>query len=265
VSHFNLPTVRAAAPRFGPGYLLYLGSKGAADGLWKLKDGSEVELWKGSEGVVANAPAVSPDGTQICFVVRSEGRGRLYLMAVDGTNVRRVAVSLEVRGAPSWSPDGKWLAVAATEGKANPLFKVPVGGGAPVPLVDGVNSVISNPVWSPDGRFILYSEGQGSATVRLQGVTPDKRAFPLPEIWVGNTGDRYRFLPDGKSLVVTQGVLWQQNFSLLDLATGQQRQLTNLSKQIVMRSFDVSPDGKEIVFDRYRQNSDIVLIDRVRR
>jgi Tol biopolymer transport system component len=265
VSHFELPTLRAAAPRFGPGYLLYLGSKGAADGLWKLKDGSEMELWKGSEGAVANAPAISPDGTQICFVVRSEGRGRLSLIAADGTNVRRLAESLDVRGAPSWSPDGKWLAVAATEGKANPLFKVPVGGGAPVPLVDGVNSVISNPVWSPDGHFILYSEGQGSATVRLQGVTPDKRAFPLPEIWVGNTGDRYRFLPDGKSLVVTQGVLWLQNFSLLDLATGQQRQLTNLSRQIVMRSFDVSPDGKQIVFDRYHQNSDIVLIDRVRR
>jgi serine/threonine protein kinase/Tol biopolymer transport system component len=264
VIHFKLPTVRAAAPRFGPGYLLYLGSKGAADGLWKLKDGSEIELWKGSEGAVANAPAVSPDGTQICFVVRSEGRGHLYLMAADGTNVRRLAEPLEVRGAPSWSPDGKWLAVAATEGKANPLLKVPVGGGVPVPLVDGVNSVISNPVWSPDGRLILYSEGQGSATVRLQGITPDKRAFPLPEVWVGNTGDRYRFLPDGKSLVVTQGVLWLQNFSLLDLATGQQRQLTNLSRQIVMRSFDVSPDGKQILFDRYRQNSDIVLIDRVR-
>jgi serine/threonine protein kinase len=47
VSRVKLPTVRAAAPRFGPDYLLYLGSKGAADGLWKLKDGSETELWKG--------------------------------------------------------------------------------------------------------------------------------------------------------------------------------------------------------------------------
>ena len=28
-----------------------------------------------------------------------------------------------------------------------------------------------------------------------------------------------------------------------------------------MRSFDVSPDGKRILFDRYRDNSDIVLID----
>jgi Tol biopolymer transport system component len=265
VSQLKLPTVRAAAPRFGRDCLLYLGSKGAADGLWKLKDGSETELWKGSEGGVVSAPAVSPDGTQICFVVRSEGRGRLHLMASDGTGARRVAESLEVRGAPSWSPDGKWIAVAGSEAKANPLFKVPMDGGAPVRLVDGVSSVISNPVWSPDGRFILYSAGQGSATVRLQGVTPDKLPFPLPEVWVGNSGDRYRFLPDGKSLVVSQGVLWLQNFSLLDLATGQQRPLTNLGRQIVMRSFDVSPDGKQIVFDRYRQNSDLVLIDLLQR
>jgi hypothetical protein len=28
-----------------------------------------------------------------------------------------------------------------------------------------------------------------------------------------------------------------------------------------MRTFDVTPDSKEIVFDRLRDNSDIVLID----
>jgi Tol biopolymer transport system component len=120
---------------------------------------------------------------------------------------------------------------------------------------------VSNPVWSPDGRVILYSEGQGSAIVRLQGITPDRGAYPLPDVRVGNTGDRYRFLPDGKSLVVSKGVLWLQNFFLLDLATGRQRQLTKLSRQVLMRSFDVSPDGTQILFDRYRWNSDIVLID----
>jgi Tol biopolymer transport system component len=92
-------------------------------------------------------------------------------------------------------------------------------------------------------------------------VTPDGRPFALPEIWVGNRGDRYRFLRDGKSLIITRGVLWQQNFSLLDLTTGKLRDLTNLSRQFITRSFDVSPDGKQILFDRYRQNSDIVLID----
>jgi hypothetical protein len=27
------------------------------------------------------------------------------------------------------------------------------------------------------------------------------------------------------------------------------------------RAFDITPDGKQIVFDRVRENSDIVLID----
>ncbi|HJT18724.1 MAG TPA: LpqB family beta-propeller domain-containing protein, partial [Thermoanaerobaculia bacterium] len=256
-----LPTLRAAAPRFGPGYVLYIGSKGAADSLWKIKDGAETELWKGSEGAVPGAPAVSPDGTQICFLVRSRGLTRLHVMSADGTNVRELADSVEARGAPTWSPDGKWIAVAATQNNANPLLKIPAGGGAAVTLVDGKDSVTSNPVWSPDGRFIIYSEGKGSALVRLKAVTPEGRPYTVPEIWVGNTGDRYRFLRDGKSLIISRGVLWQQNFSLLDLTTGKLRDLTNLSRQFITRSFDVSPDGKQILFDRYRQNSDIVLID----
>jgi hypothetical protein len=31
-----------------------------------------------------------------------------------------------------------------------------------------------------------------------------------------------------------------------------------------MRTFDVAPDGKSIVFDRLRRNSDIVLFDLAR-
>jgi Tol biopolymer transport system component len=58
-----------------------------------------------------------------------------------------------------------------------------------------------------------------------------------------------------------QGTFARQDFWLLDLATKQSRQLTQLSKADTMRTFDITPDGREIVFDRQRQNSDIVLID----
>jgi Tol biopolymer transport system component len=258
VTRFNVPSVRVAHPRFGSDYVLYLSSRGASEGLWKFKGGAETELWKGSEGAVTAAPAISPDGAQIAVVVRTAARTHLHLMASDGTNTRTVATSLDVRDTPSWSPDGKWIAVVASEEGAYPLFKVPVDGGSPVRLVEGVTS---NPVWSPDGRVILYSEGRGAATLQVRGVTPDKKPFPLPEVWVGYIGNRYRFLPDGKSLVVMQGLLWRQNFWLLDLATGVRRQVTDLRPEYGTKSFDLSPDGKEILFDRYRENSDIVLID----
>jgi hypothetical protein len=51
------------------------------------------------------------------------------------------------------------------------------------------------------------------------------------------------------------------DFWLLDLETKATRQLTRLSDQGGLRTFDVTPDGKAIVFDRVRENSDIVQID----
>jgi hypothetical protein len=51
------------------------------------------------------------------------------------------------------------------------------------------------------------------------------------------------------------------DFWLLDLATGNRRQLTRLDNQGALRTFDITPDGKSIVFDRLRQNSNVVLIE----
>jgi Tol biopolymer transport system component len=256
----SLATVRAADPRFGPDFLLYRSARGGPFGLWKLKDGVETELWKGSDGEVAAAPAVSKDGTQVAFVVRTGGHTRLHAMSSDGTSARMLSEALDVHDAPSLSPDGSWIAVIASAGDARPLFKVPVGGGAPVRLAEGI---LSNPVWSPDNRFILHSDGQrGGAVVKLRAVTPDGQPFPLKDLpEVAHLGNRYRFLPGGRSIVVMQGMMWKQNFELLDLATGARRRLTDLGRDYNMRSFDVSPDGKRILFDRYRDNSDIVLID----
>jgi Tol biopolymer transport system component len=258
-ARFDLPVVRAAAPRFGPDYLLFLSSKGTSYGLWKLKDGSAVELWRGSEGTVVAAPAISSDGARIAFPVRKEGRSRLFLMSADGLNAHSMMESLDVREVASWSPDGKWIAVSANEGQANPLLKVPADGGPPVRLVEGVTY---DPVWSPDGRLIVYSESHGGGSYQVKAVSPDGQPYSLPELWVRFAGNRYRFLPDGKALVLTLGQVRQQNFWLLDLATRRLRQLTDLRRGFDTKSFDISPDGKQILFDRFRENSDIVLIDR---
>ena len=50
------------------------------------------------------------------------------------------------------------------------------------------------------------------------------------------------------------------NFWHVDLATGEQRQLTDFGPEFTIRDFDVSADGREIVFDRRREDSDHALI-----
>ncbi len=255
---FELPTARAVAPRFGPNYLLYLSSTGGADGLWKFKDGSAAELWKPSGGGLIGAPAISADGRKISFAIRKQGRTALYRMCESGASPTRLAPSLYVRGSPSWSPDGNWIVISGDDGKGSGLFKAPADGGPPVRLREGL---CFHPIWSPDGRLILYSEPLGGADLRVKAVAPDGAPVALPDLRVGYTRGSYCFLPGGKALVVSRGgPLW-----LVDLATGSQRQLTKLPPGVVSMSFDISPDGKQILFDRLRDNSDIVLIDLVRR
>jgi Tol biopolymer transport system component/predicted Ser/Thr protein kinase len=259
VTRFPVPNARVLGPRFGPGYFLFLSSRGGGDGLWKLENGSTRELWKGSEGGLVAPPAVSPDGSLICFSYRKQGRAGLYLMNADGTNTRALADSFDVRGAASWSPDGKWIAVAANQGEGMRVVKVPVGGGAPVRLVDTLSF---NPVWSPDGAFIVYSEQQGGGAFTVKAISPDRAPVPIPAIQVGYTAATpYRFVPHKQELIYLRPApLPNQNFYWLDMKTGRQRQLTHLLQSDQIRNFDISPDGKQIVFARAQNNADIVLM-----
>jgi len=260
-SRLSLPTARSAAPRFArDSSLLYLASLSGADALWRLAGGEAKEVWKPAEGAVVSAAAASPDGKRICFVVRRERRSTLRCTLADGTGVAVVTESLDVRGSPSWSPDGRWMVVAANDGGAVRIFKIHADGGAPIRLMD---SVASNPVWSPDGKFILYSGTQRGRSVPVNAVTPDGKPFALPfaPLIVDRLGDSYRFLPDGKSVVIKLGGFRRQDFWLFDVATGERRQLTRLRPGQSLHRFDVSPDGRRIVFERVRENSDVALIE----
>jgi Tol biopolymer transport system component len=147
---------------------------------------------------------------------------------------------------------------AGSDPQGSGLFKIPVIGGPPVRLTSGA---ALDPVWSPAGDLIVYGGANVFTNAPLMGIRPDGTPVKLPSINVRREGQRARFLPDGSGLVYMQNQTPAQDFWMLDLATMQSRPLTKLSTVETMRTFDITPDGQQIVFDRQRDNSDIVLID----
>jgi serine/threonine protein kinase/Tol biopolymer transport system component len=263
---YDVPTARALAPRFGGTSLFYLSlsSRGTGDGLWRLQNGQAFEVRQGADGVITEPPIVSRDGRRVAVVVRQQGKRFLAVMSADGTNSRTLMTAVDIQGVvgqntADWSPDGTSIVTGGSDRQGPGLFRIPVDGGDPVRLATGE---ARGPVWSPSGDLIVYAVPFAGAGGRdaLHAVRPDGTQVQLPEVGV-RLGGAHRFLRSGAGLVYLPGVE-TNDFWLVDLTTNKVRQLTRLSDRGYLNTFDVTPDGKHLVFDRSRQNGDVVLIDR---
>ena len=209
-------------------------------------------------------PGLSREAGRIAIALRRNGKLRLHLLSADGAESQPLTDAVDVRGSSSWSPDQQWIVTGGADASGDGLFKVPVDGGPAVRIAKGQ---ALDPVWSPDGSTIVYVGPNVGSQSPVLAVKPDGSPVALPAIQVRREGGgiRTRFMPDSRRLVYMQGLVISQDFRLLDLETGQSRQLTKFNHSAAMWGFDVSPDGKQIVFDRSRNASDIVLIDLLRR
>jgi Tol biopolymer transport system component len=253
-----LTTGSGFSPRLGPDYLLYVASKSAGDGIWKLANGTTAELWSAAGARIMGAPAIAADGGSIAFSVEQDGRRRVYVMSADGTQARVVTESLELRGAPAWAPDGKSLTLAADNEGVPRLISISLDGRSQAPLVSEYSV---EPAWAPDGHVLIYSGPDIGTTFQVKAVTAGGTPYPLPHLTLTRGARHLCFLPGRRAVVALKGEIEHKNFWLIDLETGTERQLTNFGPEFVVRNFDVSPDGREIVLDRVQDNSDIVLFD----
>jgi len=268
VEAFTVPTVRGLGPRFRGTSLFYLSARGTGDGLWRLQDGQATEVWKGSDGALANPAAVSPDERRVVVTIRKAGKGQLILVAADGSESRTLASSIDAQGAADWAPDGSAIVTGGSDDQGLGLFRIPIDGGTPVRLAKGL---AINPVWSPDGSLIVYAAASVSGRQLLAGVRPDGTPVELPQIQVAPDTQGHRFLPKGKGIVFRQPSLGSSpgfaatggafDIWLQDLDSKTKTHLAHLTGRYATLSFDITPDGKRIVFDRVNDNSDIVLID----
>jgi Tol biopolymer transport system component len=260
VMPISLTTGRGFSPRLGPGYLLYVSSKGPSDGIWKLANGTATELWSAPDARIIGGPEIAPDGHRVTFSVGQRGRAFLYIMNADGTSARVVTESLELRGAPAWTSDGQSITSAANVAGTPHLFRISLDG-ASVPLIQ---QYAVDPVWSPRGDFLVYSGADVGTTFPVKAVTAAGGPYRFPNLILTRGARRLRFLPGRHALVVLRGEIQHKNLWLIDLETGAERQLTNLPPDFNVRDFDVSPDGREIVLERVQEHSDIVLVDLAR-
>ena len=109
---------------------------------------------------VPERPALSPDGTEIVYVLRTADvdadrnvRSLWRVGARDGEAHRLTNGSAD--SAPAWSPDGTRVAFLRAQDGPAQLWLLPARGGEPeqlttLPLGAGA------PVWSPDGTMIAF-------------------------------------------------------------------------------------------------------------
>jgi imidazolonepropionase-like amidohydrolase len=120
----------------------------------------------------------SPDGKWIAF----DAFGRVWLQQVSagravGQPKRLTSSDAALPGreyAPSFSPDGQWIAyVTWTDTEGGHVWKAPSSGGAPQRLTRAPGHY-ANPSWSPKGDRLAIMRGSG---LEFRGQQPEEETF----------------------------------------------------------------------------------------
>jgi Tol biopolymer transport system component len=163
----------------------------------------------------------------------------------------------DVDVAPTISPDGKLFAFFSS--KEN-LFGIDLlvgdattgkiikrlAGPASDPHFDAINFINSAGDWSPNSdkfAFIVNAEGSNEIAILDTKSTDIERRIKLGEI---GAVSQLAWSPDGRSLVFSGQKGGISDLFLMDLASGNIRQLTNDKYGDLQPTF--SPDGKTIAF-----------------
>lgn len=202
--------------------------------LHDLKTGAKRQLTD-LPASAAVLPCWSPQGEQIAYM---DQYGALHGVNVATGEVRQVHEALWLPGRPSFSPDGKKIALAAfkpvsgrfREGLSEILIvDLDTGESAYTPIAENKSIATrgdDGPVWSPDGKYLAYVF---ASTLWIQPITPDgdfagaarqisHDVTDAPSwsgdgqklLYLSNSKLRLTHLADGKTRTVPLRLRWSQ-------------------------------------------------------
>ncbi|MGB7538973.1 MAG: protein kinase [Anaerolineales bacterium] len=182
----------------------------------------------------------TPDGRarSIAFVSDRTGIPQIYVMDLDGQNLKQLTDEPEGACQPDWSPDGGQLiftspckTVEDTFIKTS-IFRMNADGSGRTSLTK-VPGGDYDPAWSPDGKRILVTSLQdGRQHIYVMDGNGDKRT--LLSSTAGAIDYQARWAPDGERIIFvtmagstpiifTGGIepksLWRQEFSAVTYTT----------------------------------------------
>jgi TolB protein len=222
-------------------------------------------------GLATAAPAWSPDGRRLAFVVGKNAPGSrdiagkvdLYVSGSNGRRLRRLIRASRV-GAASWSLDGKRLAFvrSAATGNGSSLWIVAASGGDARRVTHG--SIDLEPSWAPNGRTIAFVRvDPGTYQGGIWLVRPDGSGLRRILSRLKNISDPV-WSPDGSRLLVHDS----HAIYTVRLDGSRRRELVRLSVDARGAVEDPqpawSPDGHWIAFCQLRskgvEGSDIWIV-----
>jgi eukaryotic-like serine/threonine-protein kinase len=200
---------------------------------------------------------VSPDGGRVAYQRRGPSGFKVWISAVAGGPAVQLVLDDSYQDAPTWSPDGNWIAYALSRGGRRALVKVRVGAGEP-PLVLKEGIVYpSNPKWSPNGALITCETPEGFSVVSADGRESRVLAeeAPLAHAWAR----------DGRSLYAIRSEDLRLQLVAIDVASGRETRLLEDLGAVPPSSdplagLSLAPDGKSLLTSIVRLHGDVWLL-----
>ncbi|HEU5049669.1 MAG TPA: hypothetical protein VFU00_05045, partial [Gemmatimonadales bacterium] len=219
-----------------------------------------------SDGTLHLAPALSPDGSRVVYFSEADFYFVDLYMADGrtGKRLRRVFKSTFssnyetfrfINSAASFSPDGRFVAVAGKRGPKDEILIIDVERNRQAGRIKLEVDGITTPAWSPDGRQLVFTGYQGGISDlfvvdrdgrNLRRLTNDKYADFHP-VWS----------PDGRTIAFSSDRGESTSFETLqfgnwriatfDLDMGTVRVLDQMDAGRNV-SPQWSPDGRSIAF-----------------